>query len=165
MAKKCFYSFHYAPDNWRASKIRQIGAIEGSQTVSDNDWETITKGGDKAIEKWIADQMYGKNCTIVLIGAGTAGRKWVNYEISKTWSDNKALLGIYIHNILDRNDKQSARGANPFANFTINEGKTPLSNIVKAYDPPHSDSKQAYGYIADNIESWVDAAISTRKNY
>jgi hypothetical protein len=46
MAKKCFYSFHYVPDNWRASKVRQIGAIEGSQTVSDNDWEAITRGRD-----------------------------------------------------------------------------------------------------------------------
>ena len=74
MAKKCFYSFHYVPDNWRASKVRQIGAIEGSQTVSDNDWEAITRGGDAAIEKWIAGQMYGKSCTILLIGAATAGR-------------------------------------------------------------------------------------------
>jgi hypothetical protein len=28
MAKKCFLSFHYKPDNWRVSQVRQIGAIE-----------------------------------------------------------------------------------------------------------------------------------------
>jgi len=41
MARKCFYSFHYKPDNWRVSKIRNIGAIEGNKPASDNDGETI----------------------------------------------------------------------------------------------------------------------------
>lgn len=44
MARKCFYSFHYEPDNWRASTIRQIGAIEGNQPARDNDWESIASG-------------------------------------------------------------------------------------------------------------------------
>src|SRR5436305_6685356 len=101
MARKCFYSFHYAPDSWRASKVRNIGAIDGSQTVSDNKWEEVTKGGDAAIEKWIADQMHGRSSTIVLIGSGTAGRKWINHEIIKTWNDSKGIFGIYIHNITD----------------------------------------------------------------
>ena len=82
MARKVFYSFHYNPDNWRASQVRNIGAIEGNQPAKDNDWETITKGGDKAIEKWIADQMSGRSCVVVLIGAGTANRKWINHEIA-----------------------------------------------------------------------------------
>ena len=45
MARKVFYSFHYKPDSWRASKIRNIGAIEDNQPASDNAWETVTKGG------------------------------------------------------------------------------------------------------------------------
>lgn len=28
-----FYSFHYAPDNWRASQVRNIGAVEGKPTL------------------------------------------------------------------------------------------------------------------------------------
>ncbi len=36
MARKVFFSFHYKPDNGRASQVRNIGAIEGSQAVSDN---------------------------------------------------------------------------------------------------------------------------------
>ncbi len=47
MARKCFYSFHYVPDNWRVSKIRNIGAVEGNKPASDNDWETVTGGGEK----------------------------------------------------------------------------------------------------------------------
>lgn len=163
MGRKCFYSFHYKPDNWRASTVRRIGSIDGSRTVSDNDWEAITNGGDPAIKKWISDEMHGKSCTIVLIGASTAGRKWINYEIEKTWVDGKGIVGIYIHNILDKTSQSCSKGPNPFDSFKI--GETRLSSIVKAYDPPYSDSKKCYEYIAANVEKWVDEAVEIRKKY
>src|SRR6266496_975887 len=86
MARRCFYSFHYDADVARAAQVRQIGAIEGNRQATDNEWETITKGGDAAIQRWIADQIYGKSCTIVLVGGETANRKWINYEIVKSWN-------------------------------------------------------------------------------
>jgi hypothetical protein len=166
MPRKCFYSFHYEPDNWRASKIRQIGAIEGSRTVSDNDWESVTRGGDAAIERWIADQMHGKSCTILLIGAATSGRKWIQHEIINTWNDKKGIVGIYIHNIWDRNNRTSFKGSNPFSNVFLNGGSgTPLSSIVMDYDPPYSSSSDVYNYIADHVEGWVDEAIAIRNRY
>ena len=94
MARRVFYSFHYAPDNWRASQVRNIGTVEGNQPAKDNDWETVTKGGDKAIEDWISDQMDGRSCVVVLIGSGTANRKWINHEIVKAWNDGKGILGV-----------------------------------------------------------------------
>jgi hypothetical protein len=161
MARKAFYSFHYVPDNWRASTIRNIGVIEGNQTVSDNEWETITKSGDRAIETWIADQMKGKSCEIVLIGSATAGRKWINYEIRKAWNDGKGVVGIYIHNILDRYGRQSTKGANPFNYVTL--ASRPMSTTVKAYDPPYRDSRYVYNFIAENMEAWVEEAIAIRR--
>ena len=89
MARKTFFSFHYKPDNWRASQVRNMGVIEGNAPVSDNKWETITGGGDKAIEAWINGQLEGKSCSILLIGTNTAGRKWINYEIRRSWSSGK----------------------------------------------------------------------------
>ncbi|WP_061223280.1 TIR domain-containing protein [Leptospira weilii] len=162
MARKVFYSFHYKPDNWRVSQVRNIGSIEGNQPAKDNDWETITKAGDKEIQKWIDDQLYGRSCTIVLIGANTSERKWINYEIKKTWDSNKGILGIYIHNLKDSDGNKSSQGANPFATFTINEGKTNLSSVVKAYNPPYLDSKEVYNYISSNISDWIDEAIIIR---
>ena len=58
-----------------------MGVGEGNKPATDNDWETITKGGDKAIQRWIDDQLDGKSCNVVLIGENTAGRKWIKYEI------------------------------------------------------------------------------------
>ena len=32
-----------------------------------------------------------------------------------------------------------------------------------AYDPPHIYSKDVYGYIASNLEGWVEYAINNRR--
>ena len=80
--------------------------IEGNKPASDNDWETVKKGGDAAIKKWIADQMKGRSCTVVLVGTNTAGRKWINHEIIKSWNDGMGVVGIYIHG-LQNSDKKS----------------------------------------------------------
>ncbi|MEO5712427.1 MAG: TIR domain-containing protein [Luteolibacter sp.] len=163
MARNVFYSFHYKPDNWRVSKIRNIGAIEGNQPAKDNDWETVTGGGDPAIEKWIKDQMYGRSCAVVLIGQNTSGRKWINYEIIESWKKGMGVLGIHIHNITDRDDEQSSKGSNPFS--TIKFGDKSFSTIVKTYDPPRSNSVDVYNHIADNIADWIDDAIAIRKKH
>ena len=164
MARKCFYSFHYKPDNWRVSKIRNIGAIEGNKPASDNDWETIKKGGDKKIKEWIAEQMKGRTCTIVLAGANTANRKWINYEIVKSWDDGKGVLVIYIHNLTDRDGNQCSKGSNPLYYITHGLTKKRLSTIAKAYDPPRTTSKGVYNYIEENIEDWIEEAIQIRKD-
>ena len=85
MAKKVFFSFHYQPDNWRVSQVRNIGVIEGNQPAKDNDWETVVGGGDTQIKKWISDQMVGRTCTVILAGKDTANRKWINHEIVESW--------------------------------------------------------------------------------
>ncbi len=163
MARRVFYSFHYKPDNWRASKIRNIGAIEGNRPASDNDWETVTGGGNTAIEKWIKNQMYGRSCTVVLIGRNTAGRKWIEYEIVESWNRGMGVLGIHIHNITNRAGEQSFKGGNPFSAISL--GEKPLSSIVKTYDPPYSTSSFVYKHIADNIADWIEIAIEIRKRY
>jgi hypothetical protein len=163
MARRVFYSFHYIPDAWRTSQVRNIGKIEGNKPASDNDWETVKKGGDNAIKKWIDDQLNGRSCTIVLIGSETAGRKWINYEIEKSWKDGKGVFGIFIHNLKDENGKQATKGKNPFSDIKING--LSISSIVKAYDPPYSDSKDVYAYISNNIEKWIEDAITIRNKY
>jgi hypothetical protein len=165
MTRKAFFSFHYVPDNWRASQVRNMGVIEGNQPCSDNDWEEITKGGDAAIKTWIDGQLSGKSCAVVLIGSGTPGRKWIKYEIEKAWNEGKGLVGIYIHNLKNAAGMQATKGRNPFADFTLNQGKTNLSSVVKAYDPPYTTSTYVYDHIKDNIADWIEEAITIRSGY
>lgn len=162
--RKCFYSFHYQPDNWRVSKIRNIGVIEGNIAASDNDWETVVGGGDKKIKEWIQSQMKGRSCAIILTGSNTANRKWINYEIIEAWNKGMGVLVIHVHNIKDRNENQSSKGTNPLYYITHGSKKNRLSTIAKSYDPPRLTSKGVYSYISDNIENWIEEAIRIRNN-
>jgi hypothetical protein len=142
-----------------------MGVVDGNKSASDNDWETITSKGDSAIQNWIDDQLNGKSCAVVLIGAGTAGRKWIDYEIKKAWNGKKGLFGVHIHNLKNLDGNQGVKGSNPFDGFTVGDTSKKLSSIVKTYDPPYSDSKEAYAYIKNNFASWIETAISVRDNY
>lgn len=164
MARRVFFSFHYGADAWRASQVRNIGAIEGNKPASDNDWETVKRGGDKAIQNWIDGQLNGRSCTVVLIGTDTANRPWVKYEIEKSWNLGKGLFGVYVHNLQDANQRKAVKGRNPFDDFVVN-GKTPMSSIVKAYDPPFTDSRQVYAHIQDRLSTWIDEAVRIRSAY
>ncbi len=167
MAKRqIFYSFHYDKDVFRVQQIRNIGALEENKPVSHNDWETVKRGGDKAIKKWIDDNMNYRSCVVVLVGRETADRPWVDYEIRKAWTDGKGILGIYIDDLIDPRFSEdpplygrSFRGANPFDNIASKDG-TKLSNFVKCYAPPSTDT---YKYIANNLENWVEEALEARK--
>lgn len=160
MAKRqVFYSFHYGNDVMRVQQIRNIGALEDNKPVSVNDWEEVKKKGDTAIQKWIDDNMAYRSCVVVLVGEETANRKWVKYEIEKAWKDGRGLLGIYIHNLKCPNNGTCNKGANPFDQFSFNNG-TKLSSVVKCYIPKATD---AYNDIKDNIEAWIEAAIQARK--
>lgn len=159
MTKKCFLSFHYEPDNWRVSQIKQIGAIEEQPILESNKWEEIKKKGDTAIENWIADNMKGKECLVVLVGKETAGRRWVKHEIKKAWKDGLGVLAIHIHNLKDASGEKTTKGSNPFTGLTVDG----VAVSGKVYDPPYSTSKNVYDHISSNIETWVSDAIKARK--
>ncbi len=163
MSRRVFFSFHYKPDNWRAAQIRNLGVLSGNRPATDNGWETVKRGGVQAIRAWIDQELEGRTCTIVLIGENTAGRKWINYEIKKSWTQGKGLLGIYIHNLHDASGNRSPKGANPFSEFTMNDRT--LSRIIKVYDPPFSRSRSVYNHIAENVEGWIEEAIAIRRRF
>lgn len=161
MAKRqIFYSFHYDNDVFRVQQIRNIGALEDNKPVSVNDWETVKRGGDSSIKKWIDDNLKYKSCVVVLVGEETANRKWVKYEIQKAWELGKGLVGIHIHNLKDPRTGKSSKGDNPFDQFTFDDG-TKLSSIVKCYNPSSIDT---YNNIKDNLEDWIEEAIEIRNN-
>lgn len=163
MARKVFFSFHFALDYWRASQVRKMGALEGNEPVSDNDWETIKRGGDPAIERWIAGQLKGKTCAVVLVGAQTASRPWVKYEIKKAWVDGLGVVGIRIHGLKNHAEQTSTAGGNPFDAWNI--GTTPMSQVVTLYSPPGADSKAVYASISNNLDTLVENAIKIRAKY
>lgn len=159
MARKpVFFSFHYENDVMRVQQIRNIGSLEGNTPVLANEWETVKRGGDSSIKRWIDENMKYKQCVIVLVGKETAERPWVQYEIEKAWKDGKPIFGIYIHNLKCPRSGTSPKGKNPFDQIVLSNGYR-LSSFVKCHDPLSYD---AYNDIAKNMDKWVSAAIAQR---
>ncbi len=166
--RRVFYSFHYEQDSWRAATVRNIGAVEGNRPATDNRWEAVKKGGDAAIRNWIDGQMKQRSCALVLVGEHTAGRRWIDYEIGKAWSNGMGVAGIRIHRLLDRDGHESARGRNPFERFTLRDRagrQHNLASVVHCHDPEGFDSKDRYAWIRDNLAYVVEEAISIRGRY
>jgi hypothetical protein len=160
MPRRVFYSFHYDNDCWRTQQVRNIGFVDGSKPVSANSWEEVKRGGDEAIERWIANQLDGCSCIIALVGSETANRKWVRHEIIKAWNQKKGVVGVRIHSLRDSDGYQSDAGPNPFEKITV--GETPMSSIVKLYRPTSSISNEAYAAIEGGISKWIEEAIQIR---
>jgi hypothetical protein len=163
--RQVFYSFHYKPDSWRASQVRNIGTIEGNRPAPDNDWETITKSGENAIKKWIKDQMKYRSCTVVLVGKETANRKWINYEIVESWKANMGVVAIHIYGLKNHESYITTQGNNPFDYISYGDSGKKLSSITKCYNPAGVNSKERYDWISRNMSAMVEEAINIRSKH
>ena len=162
MARKVFYSFHHQADIARAALVRNIGIVEGNNPVTEKEWGLLSAKGEVTVQRWIDGQLAASQCTIVLIGAQTAGRRWIKYEIEKSWAEKKGLLGIYIHNLTDASGAKSLKGKNPFEGLTVKSTGAYLSKIVMAYDPLPTESRAICNYLGMNLAKWVEEAIRIR---
>jgi hypothetical protein len=160
MARKIFFSFHYERDAWRAGQVRNSNVVATEDQygfVDAADWESIKKKGDAAIEAWIDDQLQNTSVTVVLIGAETADRDWVQHEILKSWNRGNGIVGIRIHNIKDQDKNTDTAGRNPFDDFKLPDGKL-LSSVCKTHDWVTDEGRK-------NMGTWADEAADIRAEY
>ncbi|MFZ7240094.1 TIR domain-containing protein [Avibacterium avium] len=165
MTRKVFYSFHFDNDAWRAGQVRNMGVVDGTEPVKGNRWEDVKSKSDEEIKKWINDNLKDKSCLVVLIGEKTSERYWVQYEIETAWNLGKAVCGVYIHKLKNKDEEQSKKGKNPFDAFTLNEDKKKLSEIAPVFESSYSSSQYVYNDIKENLEDLVEEAIKIRKKY
>lgn len=158
MARQTFFSFRYKADNWRAGIVRnswvtKVKEGKPSGFFDSAEWEEVKKKTDSEIEKWISKQIDGTSVTVILIGADTANKKWIDYELISSRKRGNGLLGIYIHQLKDKSEKTTTKGVNPFDTWeaTVNGAKVRFSSIYKTYDWVDDN-----GY--DNIGNWIEKA-------
>jgi hypothetical protein len=104
MARHVFFSFHYQRDIFRVTQVRNCNAIVGHAAAGFKDfslWEEARRQGDAAVKGLIDDGLVGTSVTVVLVGAQTAQRRYVDYEIWKSMERGNGLLGIRIHHLKD----------------------------------------------------------------
>jgi len=141
MARKVFFSFHYERDIWRTNVVRNSGIVEGTAAAGFHDaslWEEAKKKGDAEVKKLIDKGLIGTSVTVVLIGAETSSRKFVDYEIEQSIARGNGLLGIYISGIKDKDSKTDVQGA-------------ALARLTKAGAPSYYWDRSKFG-------DWVEEA-------
>lgn len=159
MARDVFYSFHYQNDISRAMIVRNRWVTYGNQIASGiidhADFEKVQRQGDAAIKRWIDNQLIGTTATIVLIGAETLERPYVQYEIMKSRERGNAIVGIYVNLIKDLNGHTSSA----CSRYTV-IGHERDGSSVWFYDVADG----IYDYVNDNgynnLGSWVEKAVS-----
>ena len=153
MARRVFFSFHYERDIWRASQVRNSWVTKPDREASGfwdaAAWEEVKKKGEEAIRRWINKQLEGTSVTVVLVGAETSERKYVQYEINQSWDRDNGLIGIYIHNLKDQNRKTDVKGTDPFIKLGYKG--------IKTYDWVNDN-----GY--ENLGDWVESAYERAQN-
>lgn len=116
MARTVFFSFHYQRDIWRINQIRSLPNIIGNAAAGFNDaslWEEAKSKSDDAIKRMIDKALEGTSVTVVFIGAKTAGRKFINYEIQKSIDRGNGIVGIQIHHLKNKDSEVDDIGTTP----------------------------------------------------
>lgn len=140
MARTAFFSFHYQRDIWRVNQVRNCNVVVGQAAAGFKDaslWEEAKKKGDAEIKKMIDEALKRTSVTVVLIGAKTAGRKWISYEIQQSIDRGNGILGIHIHNIKDSNGD------------TDDKGDVPAKLISGGYKCYNWDQEKFAGWVED----------------
>ena len=157
MSRKVFFSFHYENDVWRTNIVRNSWITkpdrETAGFIDAADFETIKKGGDVAIKRWIDNQLNGTSVTVVLIGSETNNRDYIKYELEQSWKKRNGILGIYIHQLKDRYGNVSPKGNNTFGPLFPSslDDKKYFYERFETYDWVEND-----GYM--NLGKWVEEA-------
>lgn len=126
MARYVFFSFAYNDvKNFKVNVVRNSWLLTNTvETFVDGSiWETEKTRSPKLIKSLIESGLHNTSVTAVLIGSDAANRRWINYEIVKSFERGNGLLSIHINRIRGKNQKISRKGLNPFdrLGFLISE--------------------------------------------
>src|SRR6185312_15330975 len=136
MARSVYFSFHYDDvSSFRANVVRNSWVTHGDGMESFVDrsiWEEAKRKGDRALQRLIDRALSGTSVTVVLVGSGTYLRRWVRYEIVKSFTEGKGILPIYINRIPSRRERILVRGINPLTRLSV--GVSPAGRKLAFYE-------------------------------
>ncbi len=87
--------------------------MESAGFFDHSEYVEAKKQGDEGIKRMILKNLRNTTVTVVLIGAETAYRPWVKYEVEQSIAQKNGLLGIYIDHLKDKDGRTGFRGAKP----------------------------------------------------
>ena len=130
MARRTFFSFHYKPDVHRAWNVRNSWVTQPDRESAgffDNSvFETKQRTSDDALKRFLSDGLAGTSVTVALYATQTAWRRWVRFELLKSFVEGKGILSVAIHTIksLEQPPQAAAPGYDPLTvlGFEVKNG-------------------------------------------
>jgi hypothetical protein len=118
MAKRVYFCFHYQDvSDFRANVVRNHWLTKPDREAAGffdaSLWESAKKQGDLAIKRLINSGIAGTTVSCVLIGSQTYARRWVRYEIMKSFKRGNSIFGIHINSIQGKDKTTKPVGPNP----------------------------------------------------
>ncbi len=116
MARYTFFSFSYDDvKNFKVNVVRNSWLLNHSEAtfVDGSIWEKEKTKSPTVIKNLIDNGLHRTSVTAVLIGDDTANRRWVNFEIVKSFDRGNGILGVYLNRIRGKHQVISAKGQNP----------------------------------------------------
>lgn len=127
MPRSVYFSFHYQDViDFRANVVRNSGKFRNRGDVfrDSSIWEEAEEKRVKTIKKLIDNELTGTSVTCVLIGDETYSRRWVRYEIAKSFENKKGQVGVGINWIKGRDGGiKILPGNNPFDYLSLSVSK------------------------------------------
>jgi hypothetical protein len=126
MARRTFFSFHYKPDVKRAWVVRNSwvtkvaqGQREDAGFFDSSVFEAAERESDDVLKRFLREGLKNTTVNCVLVGKETALRRWVRYEIFRSFMRGNGLFGVRINTIAALKSPPTEAGANPFDNLAF----------------------------------------------
>lgn len=124
--RNVYFSFHYQDViDFRANVVRNSDKFrkKGDVFRDSSIWEEAKEKQVNKIKSLINNELKGSSVTCVLIGSETYSRRWVRYEIAKSFEMGKGQVGVGINWIKGKDGKIKFIGENPFKYLALKVGK------------------------------------------
>lgn len=157
MARRVFFSFHYEKDINRAMVVRNSWVVQGTKEANFIDkaaFEAVKRQGDQAVHNWIDKQLDGTSVTVVLIGAETLDRPFVQYEICQNLQRGNGVIGVHINGIRDMVQGISSLKGNVHTIIGYYNNGSPA--YFDAIADGIYDYSSGNGY--QNLGNWIESA-------
>ena len=129
MAKRVFFSFHYQDViDFRANVVRQHWLTKPDRQEAgffdSSIWGNAKLSGDIGIKRVINAGLEGTSNTCLLIGSETWDRKWVRYEIMKSFRKGNSIFAVHVNSIKGKDQRVKTEGTNPLKHLGVTYSAT-----------------------------------------
>jgi MTH538 TIR-like domain (DUF1863) len=171
MARRTFFSFHYKPDVSRAWVVRNSwvtkvaqGSREDAGFFDSSVFEANQRESDDALKRFLREGLENTTVTCVLVGAQTCLRRWVRYEIFRSFIRGNGLLAIRIHTIGSLHSPPTASGDNPFdcLAFTVDNNIASFrETMTSGWEPARDVGTMPLSDVGYNLDGRTNHTFAT----